>query len=60
MPFGQYKDFNDCVSRNQDKANPEGYCANIMRQIEGKEEEDYKKELTSDKNRHSIHTESDR
>ncbi len=33
-PFGPYKNFNDCVSKNQDKDSPEGYCAIMMRQIE--------------------------
>jgi hypothetical protein len=46
MPFGSYRDFSDCVSRNKDKASPEGYCANIMRQIEKEELEKGKKELT--------------
>lgn len=27
MPFGEYEDFEDCVSKNQDKENPEGFCA---------------------------------
>ncbi len=35
MPFGDYKDFNDCVSKNQDKNNPKAYCADIKRKIEG-------------------------
>ncbi|HEY7824647.1 MAG TPA: hypothetical protein VIG24_17530, partial [Acidimicrobiia bacterium] len=26
MPFGPYEDFADCVSKNQDKSNPEAYC----------------------------------
>jgi hypothetical protein len=34
-PFGGYKDFNDCVAKNSDKKDPEGYCATIMRKIEG-------------------------
>jgi hypothetical protein len=35
MPFGKYKDFDDCVNKNQDKQDPEAYCATIQRQIEG-------------------------
>ena len=35
-PFGGYKDFADCVSKNQDKKNPEAYCSVIMRAVEGK------------------------
>lgn len=34
MPFAGYKDFADCVKRNQDKDNPEAYCAAIMRKVE--------------------------
>jgi len=29
IPFGQYKDFKDCVKKNQDKKNPRAYCAEI-------------------------------
>jgi len=35
MPFGEYKDFDDCVSKNKDKDDPEAYCATIKRNIEG-------------------------
>ncbi|MCK9231120.1 MAG: HK97 family phage prohead protease [Candidatus Thermoplasmatota archaeon] len=27
MPFGDYEDFDDCVAQNQDKDDPEAYCA---------------------------------
>ncbi len=37
MPFAGYKDFEDCVKKNQDKKNPEGYCAAIQRKVEGKQ-----------------------
>lgn len=33
-PFAGYDDFEDCVSQNEDKENPEAYCAVIMRQTE--------------------------
>ena len=33
-PFAGYKDFADCVSKNQDKEDPEGYCAVTMRNTE--------------------------
>jgi hypothetical protein len=33
MPFGPYKDFQDCVTRNGDKDNPEAYCAALEREI---------------------------
>jgi len=36
MPFGEYKDFKDCVSKNKNKKNPEGYCAQIHKNITGK------------------------
>lgn len=35
MPFGEYENFEDCVAKNQDKGDPEAYCATIKRQIEG-------------------------
>lgn len=34
MPFAGYKDFADCVTRNQDKRDPEAYCAVIMNKTE--------------------------
>jgi len=34
-PFAGYKNFADCVSQNQDKRDPEAYCAVIMRAVEG-------------------------
>jgi hypothetical protein len=37
VPFAGYKDFKECVSKNQDKADPKGYCASIMRKVEGKD-----------------------
>lgn len=36
-PFAGYEDFAACVLANQDKNDPEAYCAEIMRQVEGKE-----------------------
>lgn len=35
MPFGKYKDFAACVAANQDKQNPEAYCAALHKQITG-------------------------
>lgn len=32
MPIGPYEDFDECVEANQDKDDPEGYCAEIERQ----------------------------
>lgn len=37
-PFAEYDNFDDCVSKNQDKDNPEAYCATIMRSVEGKKQ----------------------
>jgi len=39
MPFAGYKNFKDCVEKNQDKRSPEGYCAEIMRKVEGTQNE---------------------
>ena len=39
MPFASYKNFDECVSKNQSKANPKAYCASIMRKVEGKKEQ---------------------
>ncbi|RLF46609.1 MAG: hypothetical protein DRN17_00170 [Thermoplasmata archaeon] len=35
-PFGEYKDFEDCVKKNQDKDSPEGFCAWLHKKITGK------------------------
>src|SRR3972149_5116807 len=37
MPFAGYTNFADCVRQNQDKGDPDAYCATIMRAVEGKE-----------------------
>lgn len=36
MPMGNYKDFEDCVRKNQDKENPPAYCGEIKKKIEGR------------------------
>lgn len=38
MPFAGYQDFADCVRQNQDKDDPEAYCAFIERQAKADEE----------------------
>lgn len=38
MPMGQYKNWDDCISKNKDKNNPEAYCGYIKNKIEGKKE----------------------
>jgi hypothetical protein len=35
MPFGEYKDFEECIAKNSDKENPEAYCAAIKKEAEG-------------------------
>jgi hypothetical protein len=35
MPFGEFQDFADCVSKNKDKDNPEAFCGFIQKSIEG-------------------------
>jgi hypothetical protein len=35
MPFGPYEDFEDCVSQNSNKENPEAYCASIEQEVKG-------------------------
>jgi hypothetical protein len=34
MPCGSYKSFDECVSKNKDKKDPEAYCAEIKRKTE--------------------------
>ena len=49
MPFGEYKDFADCVrkvsSRKNTPSDPEAYCAWLKRKIEG-----YKKKKGQESN----------
>jgi hypothetical protein len=35
LPFGEYESFEDCVSKNSGKADPEAYCATIEHNIKG-------------------------
>jgi hypothetical protein len=46
MPFGEYKDFADCVRANADKQSPEGYCAEIHKKITGEYPSAAKKGMT--------------
>jgi len=34
MPFGEYENFDDCVSKNSDKDDPSAYCGYIKNQVE--------------------------
>lgn len=36
MPFLEFESFESCVKQNQDKKNPEGYCAVLHRKATGK------------------------
>lgn len=36
MSFGEYSDFDDCISKNKDKDSPEAYCADVHKKITGK------------------------
>lgn len=46
-PFAGYDNFDACVMDNKDKENPQAYCAEIMRQVEG--EKGFKSENDVDK-----------
>jgi len=35
MPLGEFRDFDDCVAKNQDKENPEAFCGFLKNKIEG-------------------------
>ena len=39
-PFGEFKNFADCVAKNQDKNNPEAYCASIEHTIKERRKKD--------------------
>ena len=47
MPIGKlYKNFQDCVNKNRDKRNPQGYCASIERTIRERRKRKRKKKKT--------------
>ena len=50
-PFGEYSSFEDCVSKNKDKDDPEAYCAVIKRKIESQNQVD-PKELKKESKEH--------
>lgn len=39
MPFGEYQDFEDCVANNQEKEDPEAYCAALEKKLTGEKSE---------------------
>jgi len=49
MPFADYKNFKDCVSKNQDKDDPEAYCADIKRKVEKMSDTDWTYDMTFEK-----------
>jgi hypothetical protein len=49
MPFADYKNFKDCVSKNQDKDDPEAYCAEIKRKVEKMSDTDWTYDMTFEK-----------
>jgi len=38
VPFGDYKDFTDCVAKNKSKDNPDAFCGWLKKKIEGADE----------------------
>jgi len=34
MPFGEYQDWDDCISKNSDKGDPQAYCGFIKNKVE--------------------------
>lgn len=48
MPFGEYKDFDDCVRKNSDKKDPKAYCATIERKVKESTMEEAVKEQLHD------------
>jgi len=49
MPFADYKNFKECVSKNQDKDDPEAYCAQIKRKVEKMVDNDWHYDMTFEK-----------
>lgn len=57
--FGPYKDFKDCISKNSDKSNPEGYCTMIHKKITGKYPSQMSKHILENVEIFSIGTHTD-
>jgi hypothetical protein len=49
MPFADYKNFKQCVAQNQDKDDPEAYCAEIKRKVEKMVDNDWHYDMTFEK-----------
>lgn len=52
MPFANYTDFADCVSKNQDKDDPEAYCASLEKKTEEPKPEEPKESLAQALEKH--------
>lgn len=52
--FAGYKDFEDCVSQNQDKKDPQAYCGAIQSQVEKIDKEQSEKDETCEKRENVI------
>ena len=62
MPFANFSSFQDCVNKNQDKRNPQAYCASIQATVEGTKKKEHVnfienldlggKRVTIEENRH--------
>lgn len=48
-PFGEYSNFSDCVSQNQDKESPEGFCAFLHERVTGEYPGEKSKKQESEK-----------
>ena len=57
LPFGQYKNFDDCVAKNKDKSNPKAYCATIQRKAEGKETKFFNSNIKLKEEGETLHSE---
>lgn len=49
IPFAEYKNFADCVKKNQDKDDPDAYCAEIKRKVEKSAESSWQFDMTFEK-----------
>lgn len=47
-PFADYKDFDDCTSKNSDKDDPSAYCGRIKHETEDKKESTLQKQADED------------
>ncbi len=57
MPFARYKNFKDCVKKNQSKSNPQAYCASIKNKVEGKELKFFNSKIKLKEEEQAFHSE---